>query len=223
MGVDIALYRVRIGLFNRFKSVSKTVCVMSSVIAFTSTCLIIFMILQMLLCLSGDVELNPGLNTEKIQAITADVSKVYDVLAICEIFLTENSKCDLKLDGYLPIFRKDRTDGWVGVALYVSEHIVAQRKPEFELPNQEMLCVELTINNNKLITCVFYRPPNSLVQFWDQLLYLNDLIRQAGYNQIILTGDFNSDPQTTNGKKLDFFVGCNNLKLHVHQPTRITY
>ena len=214
MGVDIALYRVRIGLFNRFKSVSKTVCVMSSVIAFTSTCLIIFMLLQMLLCLSGDVELNPGphlskvslwhcnvrgLNTEKIQAITADVSKVYDLLAICKTFLTENSKCDLKLEGYLPMFRKDRTNGWGGVALYVSEHIVAQRKPEFELPNQEMLCVELTINHNKLITCVCYRPPNNLVQFWDQLQYLYDLIRQADYNQIILTGDFNSDPQTTNG------------------------
>ena len=83
MDVDMALYRVRRGLFNRFKSVSK-VCVMSSVIAFTSTCLIIFMLLQMLLCLSGDVELNPGphsskvslwhcnvrgLNTEKLQAI----------------------------------------------------------------------------------------------------------------------------------------------------------
>ena len=85
-----------------------------------------------------------------------------------------------------------------------------------------MLCVELTINHNKLITCVCYRPPNSLVQFWDQLQYIYDLIWQAGYNQIILTGDFNSDPQTTNGKKLDFFVGCNNLKLHVHQQTRIT-
>ena len=85
---------------------------MSSVIAFTSTCLIICMLLQMLLCLSGDVVLNPvphlskvslrhcnvrRLNTEKIQAITADVSKVYDLLAICETFLTENSKCDLKL------------------------------------------------------------------------------------------------------------------------------
>ena len=40
---------------------------------------------------------------------------------------------------------------------------------------------------------------------------------------IKLTGDFNSDSQTTNGKKLDFFAGCYNLKLHVHQPTRITY
>ena len=60
MGVDIALYRVRIGLFNIFKSVSKTVCVMSSVIAVTSTYSILFMLLQTLLCLSGDVELNPG-------------------------------------------------------------------------------------------------------------------------------------------------------------------
>ena len=67
-----------------------------------------------------------------------------------------------------------------------------------------------------------YRPANNLAQFRDQLQYMYDLIRQAGYNQIILTGDFNSDPQTTNGKKLDFFVGCDNLKLHVHQQTRIT-
>ena len=140
-----------------------------------------------------------------VSDISKDVSKVYDLLAICETILTENSKCDLKLEGYLPSFRKDRTDGWGGVALYVSEHIFAQRKPEFELPNQEMLYVVLNINHNKLITCVCYRPPNSLVQFWDQLQYLYDLIRQAGYNQIILNGDFNSDPQTTNGKKLDFF------------------
>ena len=85
------------------------------------------------------------------------------------------------------------------MALYVSEHIAAQCKREFELPNQTMLCVEFTINYNKLITCVCYGSPNSLVQFWDQLQQLYDLIRQAGYNQIIVTGDFNTDPQTTNG------------------------
>ena len=118
MGIDLALYSFRIGLFTRFKYVLKTVCVMSSMIAFTSTCLIIFMLLQMLLCLSRGVELYPGphlskvllwhcnvrgklcvrgLNTEKQQAITADVLNVNDLLVKCETFLNENSKCDLKL------------------------------------------------------------------------------------------------------------------------------
>ena len=32
----------------------------------------------------------PVETSEKIQAITTDVSKVYDLLAICETFLTEN-------------------------------------------------------------------------------------------------------------------------------------
>ena len=82
MSVDLALYRVRIGFFNRFHS--------------------------------GIIML--GINTEKLQAITADVAKVYDFLAICETFLTENSKC--KLEGYLPIFRKDRADVWGGVSIY---------------------------------------------------------------------------------------------------------
>ena len=91
--------------------------------AFTSTCLITFALLQILLYLSGDVELNrepkvpllhcnvTGLNTEKVQAITADVANVYDLHAICETLLTENLKCDLKPEGYLTIFGKDRADG----------------------------------------------------------------------------------------------------------------
>ena len=41
--------------------------------------------------------------------------------------------------------------------------------------------------------------PNSGIIFWDQLQHVYDSIRQAGYTNIILTGDFNADPNTASG------------------------
>ena len=39
---------------------------------------------------------------------------------------------------------------------------------------------------------------------------------------IILTGDFNADPSTANGRKLASFANVNTFTLHINEPTRIT-
>ena len=121
---------------------------------------------------------------------------------------------NLDLDGYLPIFRRDRGRGdepWGGVALYVSNDFVAIRKEQFELDSIELLCVELTVMNCKTILCVSlcYRPPNARVEFWEELQFTYDLITQAGYKHIIIIGDLNADPRTNNGTKLQQFGNSN--------------
>ena len=67
-----------------------------------------------------------------------------------------------------------------------------------------------------------YRPPNSGIIFWDQLQHVYDSIRQAGYINIILTGDFNANPNTASGTKLPFFVNSNSLLMLIDQPIRYT-
>ena len=49
----------------------------------------------------------------------------YDLIVICKTLLTKNSKCDEKLEGYLPIFRKDRANGWGGVGQIHFPHLFA--------------------------------------------------------------------------------------------------
>ena len=70
--------------------------------------------------------------------------------------------------------------------------------------------------------CVCYRPPNCKAEFWVKLQDSVDLVKQAGVNNILLTGDFNADPHTRDGHLLDLFVVSNNFTMHVDKPTRIT-
>jgi len=203
---------------------------------FLSTSLTILLAYYYLLIIAGDIELNPGpqislwhcnvrgLNTEKINALTTEVQGQFDMLAITETLLSTASSIDLNLQGYHPIFRRDRAEGNAlggGVALYVSETIPATRKMVFET-DIEILCVEMIIKQSKVLVCVCYRPPTTGVLFWDCLQDMFDSMRRAGYNNIVLTGDFNADPSTGNGRKLQFFINSNSLTSYVQEPTRIT-
>lgn len=237
MGIDISVYRARIGLYNAKhyragKSDSTT-----SYVVLTCILLSLLVLLHNLLTIAGDVELNPGpgislwhcnvrgLNSEKLLAIATEVQHRYNVLAITETLLTNLSKTNLCLDGYHPLFRRDRGQGTAaggGVALYASNDLVASRKEQFELVGIEILCVELIIKHSKILTCVCYRPPDSPVKFWEDLQHVYDLIRQAGYEHIIITGDLNADPGTINGRRLQTMLDSNSLIKYVDTPTRIT-
>ncbi len=195
------------------------------------------MALFSLLVIAGDIELNPGpplslwhsnvrgLNVEKMQALATEVQSKFDIIAITETLLSTASQTTLNLQGYQPILRRDRAQGHEpggGIALYLSDSLVATRKNLFELPDLETLCVEITIKHHKVLLCVCYRPPNARVKFWDDFQDTYDLIRNAGYQNIVITGDLNADPNTANGTKLKFFVNSNSLNMHVNEPTRLT-
>ena len=234
------MYRARIGLFNRHRYKVHVVSSVFNSILVTSIVLFVMTLVMYLILLCGDVELNPGpqstclslwpcnirgLNTEKLLALKSEIEGHFDLVAVTETLLCNTKTLDLSLNGYLPIFRKDRGQGdvpWGGVALYVNENIIAKRKTEFEINSLEILCIELVTKRKKTVICVCYRPPNSGIIFWDQLQHVYDSIRQAGYINIILAGDFNADPNTASGTKLPFFVNSNSLLMLIDQPTRYT-
>ena len=60
MTVDIALYKARIGLFNRYKHVKSTICFTFLPYALRVLLAQLILIVALLLIHCGDVEINPG-------------------------------------------------------------------------------------------------------------------------------------------------------------------
>ena len=73
------------------------------------------------------------------------------------------------------------------------------------------LWIEVRSNNNKFLLCTCYRPPDENYNFWDELQYMIDLTYLGQVKNIILTGDFNADPSTANGRKLASFAMSTHL------------
>lgn len=237
MATDIETYRARIGLFHRGKTVK--FCLVCPILAgcLALRGILVAVILLLLLLTSGDIELNPGppsnnrnisiwhsnirsLNQSKVLALKADIANEFDIIALTETFLNNH---DLDLQGYHPIYRKDRQnrDGG-GIAAYISDTLIVTRKNNFELDSLEAMWLELRSSVSTFLLCVCYRPPDSGVVFWENLQESLDLALQAGHRNIFITGDLNADPRTDHGNRLRFFSVSNNLHIHVDEPTRIT-
>ena len=108
------------------------------------------------------------------------------------------------------------------MALFVSKELVVARRPDLEVPDIELLWTEIRVHNNKFLLGTVYRPPNAPVSFWDKLQDSTDLAKISNIQNIILTGDLNSDFNTTAGSKLKQFCSINLLTPHITEPTRIT-
>ena len=193
------------------------------------------MYFEQLCILSGDVKPNPGpssislchlnirsLSYEKILAIKHQLAGIYDIIALTETFLTENSSHNLDIDNYHPIFRRDRGAHGGGVAAYISSNYIVKQRHDLMVADVECLWIEIRSNNNKFLLAVCYRPPNANADYWENIQFMIDNVRQDSCNHIILAGDFNADPNTMMGRKLDNFCNINNFTLHINEPTRIT-
>ena len=87
------------------------------------------------------------------------------------------------------VFRKPRDQHGGGVAAVVRKSLKGFRRADLELPDIEMLMIDLTSAN--LIICVFYSPPVSVrvntVRFVEHIRTLpHDIIRR-----LVVMGDFN--------------------------------
>ena len=131
----------------------------------------------------------------------------------------------MKIDGFQPIFRKDRNDRqWGGVGAYISNSLGATRRFDLELNQIEALWLEIRCLNKKFLLCVCYRPPDQHAQFWEYFQESMDLAKQTGIVNIIIAGDLNADPVKNRPvwNKLNIFTIGNNFKTHITEPTRVT-
>ena len=89
----------------------------------------------------------------------------YDIICISETWLKSNISCeDIKINDYT-VYRKDRSDnsGYGGVAMYVADHLLSQRRLEIEVQRLEYLCVEIKNHGKSILVGVCYRHPSSLL------------------------------------------------------------
>ena len=234
MGISITQYRASIGLYNMAKYVITAFSLHMCTADLYLFYIITLILTGLVFLLAGDIELNPGpknlsmchLNVrgikEKMSSIRTSLAGTFDIIAITETNLSDNSNFDLTISGYQPIIRLDRYNrGGGGVAVYVSNSLAVKRHHNLETPTLEALWLEIRSNNNIFLLCVCYRPPDVPVSFWDDLQTQVDLSKQIHMN-FILTGDLNADPSSTNGPHLSRFADNNHLDILVHEPTRIT-
>jgi exonuclease III len=118
-------------------------------------------------------------------------NKPVDILSINETRLDDSiDNAGVHIQGY-NLYRKDRCGG--GVAIYARDVLNVKNRSQLIPTLIEAVCVEVIKPKTKpfFITSI-YRPPNSKVDFMDNLEnYLNELDKQN--KELIITGDLNCD------------------------------
>ena len=199
--------------------------------------------LNLSLCLlcCGDVHPNPGppgisditichanvrsirYSTQKLDYIKCTFADQFNIITLSETWLNNSiSNKNLCLPGFQIPFRRDRPDnsGYGGILVWVSSELAVKPRPDLEIPEIEGLWLEIRACNVKFLLGTFYRPPNADASFWEHLQEALNLVKSDRVNNVILTGDFNADPQTPDGNRLKTFTSINHLRIHVNEPTR---
>ncbi|XP_071123817.1 uncharacterized protein [Mytilus edulis] len=146
----------------------------------------------------------------------------FDVLAVTETHLDPSvSEDQLKLDSFNNIIRKDRNNFGGGLMIYVKDDIGIVRKSELENPFDETLWVEIRAKGQNFILCHSYRPPNADTDFWARLNHAIETAFQFNEN-IVITGDLNSDLFNVNNNKLIDTMDLFNLRNVIDKATRVT-
>ena len=169
----------------------------------------------LLLLLAGDIATNPGpcsstprINNNKnalrclylnarslvrkldeLQVLANDV----DLLAVTETWLRPDIKdCELLPKLNFTIFRKDRLSrAGGGVMLAVRNTITCVRRSDLECNAEVLFCEIRPDSKRKLLVAVFYRPPDSSLEYMKELKKSLRLAGKANFDQLILCGDFN--------------------------------
>ncbi len=217
-------------------------------------------VLALLLLRCGDVESNPGplrfchLNArsllsdvdlnQHIQHQYSLLDEIYetlvyrsdfDIIAISETWLKDNvPDTELDLNGYQLPFCRHRGSRGGGVMVYVKDEIVAIERPDLNLPNVEMLWLEIKVQKKKIMFGTFYRAPGmTALEVDDYILLIDqtfDKVLNENPDMIICIGDFNDKCMSWDGDHSEsemgykFYNGINdrNFFQMVDEPTRVT-
>ena len=87
----------------------------------------------------------------------------------------------------------------------------------------EAICIEVSIQNHKLLLCRIYRPPNSGLNYWDLIENTLDNISNSPITDTVIVGDFNCDFKATSSPN-KMHTLCNSYNYHqlIDEPTNYT-
>ena len=114
------------------------------------------------------------------------------MVAVTETWLTSNIlDCELLPGSDFTIYRRDRVSRPGGeVMLAVLNTINSIRRSDLECP-AELVCEIRPSLKRKLLIVVFYRPPDSNLDYLKELKKSFRLANQARFDQLVVCGDFN--------------------------------
>ena len=103
--------------------------------------------------------------------------------------------------------------------IYVKQNIPCKRRNDLELQTLECLWVEISVKNSKILFGLFYRPPDSQVHIWDHINQSLENALDAGFENIVVMGDFNENLLSPNLNKLKNVLSQNSLYQAITEPT----
>ena len=132
----------------------------------------------------------------KLQDFSLLLKNKVDVLAIAETKLDESFPLNqFLIEGYTNPYRLDVNGRSGGLLVYVNENIHSRTKNDFKL-NKDLQIVPVEINLRKTKWMVFsiYRPPKQCLNYFiSKLSEIIDFYTRT-YENILLMGDFNAEP-----------------------------
>ena len=141
---------------------------------------------------------------QKIDILESELSN-FDFIGLSETWFNPNiNSSDINISGFRTPFRKDRSEGHGGVAVYIKNDIPCARRLDLEILNIECIWIEVRLQTKRILIGTFYRPPNS-----DQTVLSNiensvGLAVDTGISDIIIQGDFNLDlRKSATARKVD--------------------
>lgn len=145
-----------------------------------------FIIIHLLLILSGDVEVNPGPQIFKhslsilhnnIRSLRNKIDYIkdnyldFDILCFTETLLDDNILTNdiVLLETFASPYRKDRNCHGGGILIYPNNNLVHERMVELENFWDECIWIKVKQKSQVLLLGVFYSPKTSDRHFFDRL------------------------------------------------------
>ena len=166
-----------------------------------------------ILLILGGIEINSGPNHNKIKIAHVNINSVtapgrldeldlflndhsIDILALSETKLDDTVHHSLfNLPNFHAPHTKHRTRHGGGVALYTRNHMTTSRLHELESPEEEWIWTKTKVNNEIILTCGLYLPPNLTQDRLDRFIdnFTNSVTAAQRFPDatIIILGDFN--------------------------------
>lgn len=150
----------------------------------------------------------------------------YNIIAVTETWLTDNTSQDLiQINNYTLILKNRTNNRGGGIGIYIHNSLKFENIEIEGLNTCEHLWLRISINSKNITFGVIYRPPNTagndfLNQFEDVLLTI-----VPTSDEIFLVGDFNInllDFSNSCVNKLNHLFESYGLKQIIDKPTRIT-
>lgn len=118
-----------------------------------------------------------------------------DIMGVVETWFDDNVGEHEYEDKNYCFYRKDRRGRGGGLLLAINKQIHSSRMTMLESANDEfneILVCDVRLNNCNWAVILFYRPPNSNINFNHNLRYVLDKVCKAGYKNLLLVGDSNT-------------------------------